>query len=89
MEYKAFDSEVASQMKGVVLLLEHQELALAEESMRILAEEVQAVAPKYVRQRKLDVLKKHLATGLGHIERLAPITALVRLRQGLAAWLAD
>ena len=88
MESKTFDQRVAEQMKEVVALLEDQDLLLAEKSMRLLAQEVRIVSDEPIRERKLANLRLRLQSGIRHIQRVAPLTALIRFRQALTSWLA-
>ena len=87
MEHESFDTQVTSQIKNVIGLLEDHDLVAAEENVRILAHEVQMVADEPVRERKLANLRKRLHSGLGHIQRATPFTALIRFRALLTSWL--
>jgi hypothetical protein len=82
-----FDARITAQMKNVIVHLEDHDLAQAEENVRILAQEVRMVADEPVRERKLANLRKRLHSGLGHIQRVAPLTALARFRTALTSWL--
>jgi hypothetical protein len=81
------DARITAQMKDVIVHLEDQDLVRAEENMLILAQEVQMVADEPVRERKLANLRKHLHSGLGHVRRATPFTALIRFRAALTSWL--
>jgi hypothetical protein len=88
MENEEFDARVTAQMKDVIIHLEGHDLVQAEENILILAREVQMVADEPARERKLANLRKRLQSGLGHIHRTTPLTALVRFREALTSWLA-
>ena len=60
-----------------------------------MAQEVRIAADEPIRERKLANLRKRLHSGLGHIPRVAPITALTRFGTALISsltatgWTAD
>jgi hypothetical protein len=87
MENRGFDARVTARMKDVIVQLEENNLDQAEENVRILAQEVRIAADEPIRERKLANLRRRLHSGLGHIQRVAPITALARFRATLTSWL--
>jgi len=87
MQNQEFDARVTAQMKDVIVQLEENNLEKAEENVLILAQQVQIAADEPIRERKLANLRKRLHSGLGHIERVTPITALVRFRAALTSWI--
>ena len=68
MENEKFDARITVQMKSVIVQLEDHDLVQAEQSVRLLAEEVQMVTAEAVRERKVANVKKRLHCCLGKIQ---------------------
>ena len=79
---------IAGQIKDVVLLLEDHDLEQAESGGQALYAGLQPAAPATAAARKLKNLRQCLESGIRHIQRAAPLSALVRFREALRNWLA-
>jgi hypothetical protein len=89
MEYEHFDAAIGSQMTDVITLLDDHDLVPAEAGMHSLLEQVNKTAPERVREQKLVNLRQRLQSGVRHIQRIAPLTAVIRFREALRSWLAE
>ena len=81
------DAAIAVQIKDVVLLLSDYDLEGAESSGHALSERLKTNAAESVQSRKLRNLRERLDSGIRHIRRAAPLSALIRFREALRDWL--
>jgi len=88
MAYEHFDAGITEHMQEVVVLLEDQDLVPAEAGMRSISEQVRAASPEGIREQKLFNLRQQLQSGIRHIHRVAPFTAVIRFRKALKQWVA-
>ena len=88
MAYEHFDTSIGKQMKDVVVLLENHDLVPAEAGMKSLLAQVHMTAPERLREQKLVNLRQRLQSGIRHIHRITPFTAVIRFREALKTWLA-
>jgi hypothetical protein len=86
MPYEKFDADIAAQMNDVVTLLDDHDLVPAESRIRSIAEQVKAKSPEGLREQKLVNLRQRLQSGIRHIQRIAPLTAVIKFREALKAW---
>jgi hypothetical protein len=86
MSYEKFDADIATQMNEVVTLLDDHDLVPAESGMRSIAEQVKMKSPEGVREQKLVNLRQRLQSGIRHIQRITPFTAVIRFREALKTW---
>ena len=81
------DATIAVQIKDVVLLLGDHDLEGAESSGQALSEHLTKTANESIQSRKLRNLRERLDSGIRHIRRAAPVSALIRFREALRDWL--
>jgi hypothetical protein len=82
------DAAIALQMKDVVVMLEDHDLDGAEARGQALYHGLKMTATESVKARKLVNLRQRLDSGIRHIRRAAPRSALIRFREALRDWLA-
>jgi hypothetical protein len=85
MENEKFDARVTAQMKSVIVQLEDHDLVQAEESVRLLAEEVQMVTRRRCASERSPMSKNAFIAAWG---KFNPFTALIRFRAAPTSWLA-
>jgi hypothetical protein len=87
MRDEASDAAIAVQIKDVVRLLGIHDLEGAELGGNALSEQLKPNAAESVQSRRLRNLRDRLDSGIRHIRRAAPLSALIRFREALRDWL--
>jgi hypothetical protein len=80
-------SSTASQLKEVVISAERHDLKGTEIRAQTLSEQLK-LSPDDVLALKRAKLRQLLDSGIRHLQRAAPISALVRFREALSGWLS-
>ena len=81
------DAAIAVQIEDVVHLLRDHDLEGAESGGQALSEQLKTNAAESVQSRRLRNLRERLDSGIRHIRRAAPLSALIRFREALRDWL--